>query len=120
MATIFLMGPSQLSKPEKVTSRPKAMLSGWGRYCSPVKTAGDSRGFPRWGTAGRGFERSKTAPGLKSALRHLFLQPGGGRLRQLGGVLEAELLFGLLTIVLNGLDAQVQFTGDLARALPAA
>jgi hypothetical protein len=48
------------------------------------------------------------------------LHPGGGVLGQLGGIPEVELLFDLLTVILDGFDAEMEFRRDFLGLLPAA
>src|SRR5439155_857183 len=48
------------------------------------------------------------------------LHPGSGVMGQLGRVPEVELSLYLLAVILDGLDAQMQFLGDLAGLFPLA
>ena len=60
---------------------------------------------------GRGYRF--TSLGLGAALH-----PGGRILSEFSGALQVQLVFKLFPIVLDGLDAQMQFLGDLAGLLP--
>ncbi len=68
-----------------------------------------------------GLELESGAEDLKATSRgDLALNPGGGVLGEFSGVLQIELPFDLLTIILNGLDTQVQFFRNIARFFPLA
>src|SRR5207253_2610390 len=72
---------------------------------------------------------TKGIPGRRTGIRRkpkdlsasrFAAYPGSGALRQFSGVLQAQLALNLLAIILNGLDAQMQFIGDFPRGLPLA
>ena len=68
------------------------------------------------------FGRAKDARGRISELSGggFPLHPGGGVLGQLGGIPEVELLFDLLTVILDGFDAEMEFRRDFLGLFPAA
>src|ERR1700677_4600923 len=78
--------------------------------------------FFRRGNYGYGYRgipwRKPLEKNLLFGLAHFLLHPRRGSLGKFGAVLEAELLFYLLPVILNRLDAQVKFLGDLPGALP--
>ena len=52
--------------------------------------------------------------------RCFALNPGSGVLGELAGILQVKLSLNLFAVVLDSLDAQMKFVGDVARFFPAA